>query len=128
MTLGVSRARLSKSGVGSVFCAARDGGHANPKQARSVRRVVVTAAVHVARARGGHDGVLGVVSDGDEVIMFHSRSLTRQSVAASNIDTADEAIQNVIAGPKSYVRTPSTTRMPDSISDPLMFSCTAAPR
>jgi len=70
-------------------------------QPRRVGGVVVPSAVDVARAGDGHDRVLGVVADGDEIVLLHSRSLTRQSVAASSMETMLEPIQKVIAGPKS---------------------------
>ncbi len=87
--------------VGVLGGPARDRRHLEAGEARGMRRVVVAAAVHVARARRRDDGVFGVVADGDEIVATHSRSLTFQSVAARTIDTALDPIQNAIAGPKS---------------------------
>ena len=60
--------------------------------------------------------------------VVHAQSLIRvlQSVAASNMDSTDEPIQNRMAMPKSYVRTPFTIAIPSLMSAALMFSCVAA--
>jgi hypothetical protein len=91
--------RLRNTGIRG--CTPRDRRDAKAEQARRVRGVVVAAAVHVASAGRRHDRVLGVVANRDEIVVLHSRSLTRQSVAARIIDTALEPIQKAIAGPKS---------------------------
>ena len=82
--------------------ASRDRRHAKPGEARGVRGVVVAAAVHVARARGRDDGVLGVVADGDEIVVdSFAEPHSPEGRGEQHGHDADEPIQNVIAGPKS---------------------------
>ncbi len=88
-------------GTTILGCQVRDGGHCELFQMRSVRGIAVTAAVHVARSSARDNRVFRIVADAYDVVGLQgmlrvgaqSRNRTRQSVAASSIDTTDAANQ-----------------------------------
>jgi hypothetical protein len=74
-----------------LFGKARDDRHVQTQERQGVSRIVDSAAVYISLARRRNDRILGVITNTENIIVFHCESFcddVKDEMAALNIPTA----------------------------------------